>query len=45
MELIGALAAAAAATGIGACLVMLIVIMRNLLRKANDMKSELAEVV
>ncbi|MFD9367723.1 DUF2975 domain-containing protein [Streptomyces sp. NPDC060020] len=32
-------------TVIGACLVMLIVIMRGLLRKANDMKSELAVVV
>ncbi|MFG2753821.1 DUF2975 domain-containing protein [Streptomyces xanthophaeus] len=45
MELLGALAAATAATGIGACLVMLFVIMRSLLRKANHMKSELAEVV
>lgn len=45
MELINALAGATATTGIGACLVMLIVIMRNLLRKANNMKSELAEVV
>ncbi len=45
MELISALAAATATTGIGACLVMLIVIMRSLLRKAATMKSELAEVV
>ncbi|MER5934210.1 DUF2975 domain-containing protein [Streptomyces sp. NPDC002054] len=45
MELISALAAATATTGIGACLVMLIVIMRSLLRKATNMKSELAEVV
>ncbi|MFB7179820.1 DUF2975 domain-containing protein [Streptomyces sp. NPDC056257] len=45
MELIGALGAATATTVIGACLVMLIVIMRGLLRKANDMKSELAVVV
>ncbi|MFD4244247.1 DUF2975 domain-containing protein [Streptomyces sp. NPDC058525] len=45
MELIGALGAATAATGMGTCLVMLIVIMRGLLLKANNMKSELAEVV
>ncbi|MFD9030767.1 DUF2975 domain-containing protein [Streptomyces sp. NPDC059567] len=45
MELISALGAAAATTGIGACLVFLIVTMRSLLRKATNMKSELAEVV
>ncbi|MEU9253735.1 DUF2975 domain-containing protein [Streptomyces sp. NPDC048270] len=45
MELISAFAAATATTGIGACLVMLLVIMRGLLRKATHMKSELAEVV
>ncbi|MET9605273.1 DUF2975 domain-containing protein [Streptomyces sp. NPDC006512] len=45
MELISALAAATATTGVGACLVMLIVIMRGLLRNATSMKSELAGVV
>ncbi|MER5873435.1 DUF2975 domain-containing protein [Streptomyces sp. NPDC002044] len=45
MELIGALAAATGTAGIGACLVMLFVIMRGLLSKAHTMKSELAEVV
>ncbi|MER5963344.1 DUF2975 domain-containing protein [Streptomyces sp. NPDC002057] len=45
MELLGALAAAAATTGVGACLVMLIAVMRGLLGKAATMRSELAEVV
>ncbi|MEU9865860.1 DUF2975 domain-containing protein [Streptomyces sp. NPDC047971] len=45
MELISAWGAAVATTGIGACMVFLIVIMRSLLRKATTMKSELAEVV
>lgn len=45
MELISAWAAATATTGVGACLAMLLVIMRGLLSKANSMRSELAEVV
>lgn len=45
MDLIGAWAAATATTAVGACLAMLLVILRGLLSKANSMRSELAEVV
>lgn len=45
MEVIGALAAAIASVGVGAAFAMLIVIMRNLLHKATELQTEIAEVV
>ncbi|MFC6062747.1 DUF2975 domain-containing protein [Streptomyces ochraceiscleroticus] len=45
MDVISALAAAIAAVGVGAAFAMLVVVMRNLLRKATDLQTEIAEVV
>jgi hypothetical protein len=45
MELIGAMGGALTCVGVGTSFTMLMVIMRNLLRKATDLKAEMAEVV
>ncbi|WP_328546669.1 DUF2975 domain-containing protein [Streptomyces platensis] len=45
MEVIGALGAAIAGTGVGASFAMLVVIIRSLLGKATDLQTEIAEVV
>ncbi|MDA3646642.1 DUF2975 domain-containing protein [Saccharopolyspora indica] len=45
MAVIGALGAATACVGVGASFAMVVVIMRNLLRKATEMKTEIAGVI
>ncbi|MEU9499027.1 DUF2975 domain-containing protein [Streptomyces sp. NPDC048196] len=45
MAVLGALAAALAGVGVGAAFAMLVVILRGLLRKATDLRAEMAEVV
>ncbi|MEV5599612.1 DUF2975 domain-containing protein [Streptomyces sp. NPDC052496] len=45
MDVIGALATAVVAVGVGAAFAMLVVVMRSLLRKATDLETEMAEVV
>jgi hypothetical protein len=45
MELLGALGGAVVCTAVGASFAMLVAIMRGLLRKATDLKAEMAEVV
>ncbi|MFK8850620.1 hypothetical protein [Streptomyces sp. Ac-502] len=45
MDVVGALAAATVAVGVGAAFAMLVVVLRSLLRKATDLQSEMAEVV
>ncbi|OMI85111.1 hypothetical protein BSZ07_35160 [Streptomyces sp. M1013] len=45
MQMLGALGAAVACTGVGAAFALLVVVMRGLLSKATALRSELAEVV
>lgn len=45
MELLGALGGAIVCAAVGASFAMLVAIMRGLLRKATDLKAEMAEVV
>lgn len=45
MQVVSALGAAFLTTGAGAAFVMLVVLMRGLLRKATDLKTEMSEVV
>lgn len=45
MAITGALGAATACVGVGASFAMVVVIMRNLLRKAAEMKAEIAGVI
>ncbi|MFF3273814.1 DUF2975 domain-containing protein [Streptomyces chrestomyceticus] len=45
MDVVGALAAATVAVGVGAAFAMLVVVMRSLLRKAADLQTEMAAVV
>lgn len=45
MDVVGALGVATAAAGAGAAFAMLVVLMRSLLRKATELKREMAQVV
>lgn len=45
MELIGAMGGAIVCVGAGASFTIFMVVMRNLLRKATDLKAEMAEVI
>ncbi|MFI8949816.1 DUF2975 domain-containing protein [Streptomyces sp. NPDC053750] len=45
MDVVGALGAAIVTAGAGAAFAMLVVLMRSLLRKATELKSEMAQVV
>ncbi|KOG51819.1 hypothetical protein ADK76_34695 [Streptomyces griseoflavus] len=45
MDVVGALAATGAVTVVGAAFAMLVVVMRGLLRKATQLRAEMAEVI
>ncbi|MFH8409207.1 DUF2975 domain-containing protein [Streptomyces sp. NPDC018019] len=45
MDVVGALGAATVCTAVGAAFAMLVVVMRSLLRKATELRTEMAEVI